>query len=352
MPSRRCSAALGVFVGGFTLEAAEAIAGGPADAFEVIDGITSLIEHSLLQQRVGRTGVPRYRMLETVREFARDRLRASQEHDAVQRRHADIFLAFAERSEPELTGPNQVEWLDSLEGDKENTRAALHWSVEQGEVGTATRLGAALWMFWRRRGYLSEGREQLARILALQPSPECFAARCSVLTGMGALALFQGDYDQAIRHSGDALEGWRQIGDQRGIGRSLLCLAIVARYRDVYAGAESLGLESLAAFRAIDDRWGIGRVLGHLGMLAWVQGDHAAGSAYYEEALANLRDAGDGTGIFEVVMEMGKGACDEGELARATALFEECLAFSRYVGRSSRTRRGLDRVGGRGWAPE
>jgi predicted ATPase/DNA-binding CsgD family transcriptional regulator len=332
---------LGVFAGGFTLESAEAMAGTPPDAsddhqefasIDVLDGITALIEHSLLQQSTGSDDEPRYQMLETVREYARERLNASDERDAVQRRHAEIFLALAEASEPMLTGPSQVTWLDRLERENDNLRAALQWALNQPESEPATRLGAALWLFWRRRGYLSEGRSQLARILALPPSPASHAERCSICTGAGVLALFQGDYDQAIRHSGDALAGWRQLGDQRGIARTLLCLATVARFRDVYAGAESLGNESLAAFRSVDDRWGIGHVLTHLGMVAWVQGDHATGTAYYEEALAYLREVGDAAGIFEVLLELGKGACDDGDLARATALFEECLALSSTMG--------------------
>jgi predicted ATPase/DNA-binding CsgD family transcriptional regulator len=332
---------LGVFVGGFTLDAAEAIGAGTTDAadglqldtpIDVLDGITLLIEHSLLRQSAGSEGEPRYEMLETVREYARDRLATSDERDVMQLRHAAFFLALAEVSEPELIGPNQTEWFDRLDRDKDNFRAALHWTLSQGEVETATRLGALLWRFWERRGYLSEGRSQLASILALSPSQPSLAARCSALTGAGVLAALQGDYDEAIRHSEDALAGWHQLGDHRGIARTLLCLAAVARYRDDYAGAQSLGHESLAAFRTINDRWGAGHVLTHLGMLAWVQGSHATGTAYYEEALAHLRDIGDVSGIFEVVLELGKGACDEGDLARATTLFEECLALSTTIG--------------------
>ncbi len=332
---------LGVFVGGFTLEAAEAIGPDPADAsdgprlntpFDVVDGITALIEHSLLRQSAGSAGEPRYQMLETVCEYARDRLDASNERDSMQRRHAAFFLAFAEASETGLTGPDQAGWLGRLDRENDNFRAALHRALDRGEIETATRLGAALWRFWERRGFLSEGRSHLARILARSPGPAPPAARFDALTGAGVLAALQGDYDQAIRHGEDALAGWRQLGDQRGIARTLLCLATVARYRDDYAGAQSLGHESLAAFRTINDRWGIGHVLTHLGMVAWVQGDHATGTACYEEALAHLRDVGDEAGIFEVVLESGKGACDTGDLARATMLFEECLALCATMG--------------------
>ncbi|MGH2562518.1 MAG: tetratricopeptide repeat protein [Thermomicrobiales bacterium] len=332
---------LGVFVGGYTLEAAEAVGPGPTDAadepqlntpIDVLDGITALIDHSLLRESAESEGEPRYQMLETVREYARDRLAASDARDVIQRRHVAYFLAFAEASEPELIGPHQAEWLGRLDREKDNLRAALHWTLNRGEVDIATRLGAALWRFWERRGYLSEGRSHLAAILDLPSDPASLAARCGALTGAGVLAALQGDYEQAIRHSEDALAGWRQFGDHRGIARSLLCLATVARFQDDYPGAESLGDESLAAYRAIDDRWGAGHVLAHLGMVAWVQGDHATETARYEDALTHLRDVGDQSGTFEVLLEMGKGTCDAGDLARATTLFEECLALSTTMG--------------------
>ncbi len=325
---------LGVFAGGFTLDAAEALAGRGSQRapLDVIDGITTLIEHSLLRQLPGPSGSTRYQMLETVREYARDRSNELGEWDSMRRLHAEFFLAIAETNEPKLIGPDQVQGLDAIECEHDNLRAALAWSLQRDEHELATRLGAALWLFWRRRGYLGEGRAALARILALPPNPAMHAHRCSMLTGAGALALLQADYVEAIQHSEAALIGWRQIDGQRGLGRSLLSLAIVARHRDDYARAEAVGRESLAAFESIDDRWGIGRVLCHLGMLAWVQGDHAVGSDYYEHALAHLRAAGDPPGMVEVLLELGKGASDAGDSARAIALFDECLVLADSIG--------------------
>jgi predicted ATPase/DNA-binding CsgD family transcriptional regulator len=354
---------LSVFVGGFTLDAAEWVTGvgyqvsgtvlgaeAPSpvtrDPLPVtLDLITSLIDHSLLRQSAGPGHEPRYQMLEMVREFGLDRLEAGGEAATVRAAHAAWCLALAEEAEPALWGTGQVGWLDRLDRDKDNLRAALHWTLDQGEIATATRLGAALWRFWERRAYLSEGRSHLASILALAPNQESFAARCGALTGAGVLAALQGDYDQAIQYSEDALPGWRQLGDHRGIARSLLCLAAVARYRDDFAVAESLGHESLAAFRTIDDRWGAGHVLAHLGMLAWLQGNHATGIAFFEEALAHLRDVGDQSGIFEIVLELGRGACDAGDLARATALYEECLALATSVGDGPGRGRALTELG-------
>ncbi len=316
---------LSVFAGGFTLDAAEALFSENANVF---DGIASLIEHSLLQQSAGSDDAPRYQMLETVREFARDRLDAAQETAAAQRRHAETILAFAEAAEPEITRPNQAEWLSRLDREKDNIRAALDWSIRQSEIELAARISAGIWLFWRRRGYLTEGRAQLDRIIALAPGPDATEAQCIVRTGAGVLAMYQGDYDRALQQGSIALENWLQRGNQKWIGRTLLCLAIVALYQDDYARARTLGEASLDAFASIDDRWGTGRLLTHLGMIAWVQGRHTEGAAYYEEAIAQLRQVGDTAGIFDVLLEIGKGASDQGDLVRARALFEEGLALA------------------------
>ena len=336
---------LAVFAGGFTIEAAEAVSSSQSGR-SVLDLVASLADKSLLGRSASHDRNSRFVMLETIREFGWEQLTASGEAETVRGAHAAWCLALAEEAEPGLWGADQVDWLDRLDHEKDNLRAALNWTQNRGEIGPATRLGAALWRFWERKGYLSEGRSHLASILALSPGPASFAARCGALTGMGVLAALQGDYDQAIRYSEDALEGWQQLGDHRGIARSLLCLAAVARYRDDFAGAESLGHQSLAAYRTIDDRSGAGHVLTHLGMLAWLQGNHATGIAYYEEALAHLRDVGDQSGIFEILLELARGARDAGDLARATPLFEECLALATSMNDGASRGRALTELGG------
>lgn len=324
---------LAVFAGGFTLEAAEMVCDAVNGAnLTVLDGLASLAGKSLLERSTGNDGNPRFVMLETIREFGWEQLIAGGEAAVARRDHAAWCLALIEEADSALWGAGQVTWLDSLDREKDNLRAAVHWALERGEIETATRMVSLLWRFWERRGYLSEGRSQLASVLARSPNPTLVAEWCGVLTGAGMLAALQGDYDQAVRHSENALEISHRLGDRRNVARSLLCLATVARYRDDYAAAQSLGQESLATFRAINDQWGIGHVLTHLGMVAWVQGDHMTGTAHYEEALTHLRDIGDESGIFEVVLELGKGACDAGDLNRATILFEECLVLSTSMG--------------------
>lgn len=319
---------LGVFAGGFTLDAAEAMLAGFLDPIEVLDQLTSLIEQSLLRPQPGLDGAPRFLMLETVREYARDRLDAAQETNAALRRHAEIVLVLAEAAEPEIIGPYQAQCLDRLDREKDNIRAALDWATQQSEFELAARICAAIWLYWRRRGYLHEGRAQLDRILALDPEPDSTEARCIVRTGSAVLAMYQGDYDRTREQGAAALHNWRQRGNQKWIGRTLLGLAILSRYQDDYVAARTLGEEGLAAFASIDDRWGTGRLLTHLGMIAWVQGRHAEGTAHFEEALAQLREIGDTAGIFDVLIEIGKGASDAGDLTRAHALFDEALTLA------------------------
>jgi predicted ATPase/DNA-binding CsgD family transcriptional regulator len=331
---------LAVFVDGFDLDAAEAIgmdsSGGPSsaqlDVLDVVEGITSLVEHSLLRHGDSRSGEPRYQMLETVREFARERLAESQEQADVHRRHADYFLAFAEDGEPGLTGPVSVEWLARLDREKDNLRVAVEWAVTEASVDLASRLGAVLWRFWQSKGYLAEGRSLLEGVIGLEFEQPVSVSLSSAMLGAAMLTALQGNYDEAARQGARALSGWREVGDSRGIGHTLLCLAAIDRYQDRYPSAENLGRESLAAFVETDDSWGMGHALAHLGMVAWVQGDHESGKAYYEESLTNLRNVGDDAGLFQVILELGKGACDDGDLDLASARFGECMALCQKLG--------------------
>jgi predicted ATPase len=159
---------LGVFVGGCTLAAAEAVAGWNVETFErfnVLDGLAALVDNSLLQRRESVGGEPRFTMLETIREYALERLEQSGEIELLRQRHAEQYLALAERAEPELEGPHQMVWLDRLESDHANLYATLEWAAERGEMATALRLGGSLWQFWAVRGHVSEGRRWLEAIL-------------------------------------------------------------------------------------------------------------------------------------------------------------------------------------------
>src|SRR5215204_5303846 len=186
---------LSVFSGGRTLEAIEEIC-DPEGELEALEGVESLLEKSLLRQEEGVEGEPRFVMLETVHEYAREKLQESGEEQEIKRAHAHYFLTLAEEADPELKGPDQLEWFERLEAEHDNIRAALSWALERNEAELALRLGGALWWFWLVRGYHSEGRRWLEEALATDErrSPE---VRAMALAGAGALALEQGDLDRA-----------------------------------------------------------------------------------------------------------------------------------------------------------
>ena len=149
---------LAVFAGGRTLEAIEAICDAEGDLpVDSLEGVSSLLDKSLLRQEEGAGDEPRFVMLETIHEFAREKVRESGEAEEIKRAHAEYFLALAEEAEPELKGPNQAEWLERLEAEHDNMRVALSWSFEAGDSESALRIGGALWRFWNVRGHFSEG---------------------------------------------------------------------------------------------------------------------------------------------------------------------------------------------------
>jgi predicted ATPase len=194
---RTLFARLAVFSGVRTLGAIEAICDAEGDLpVDTFDGISSLLDKSLLKHEEGPGGEPRFVMLETVHEFAREKLGQSEEAEQIKRVHAQYFLTLAEEAYPELRGPDQLEWLESLEAEHDNMRAALSWALERKEAEVALRLGGALWWFWSVRGYHSEGRRWLEAALAIEVggSPE---VRAMALAGAGALASDQGDLDRA-----------------------------------------------------------------------------------------------------------------------------------------------------------
>src|SRR5215213_6950778 len=199
-------ARLAVFSGGRTLEAIEAICDAEGDLpMDAFDGVSSLVDKSLLAQEEGPNGEPRFVMLETVHEFAREKLGESEEAEEIKRLHAEYFLTLAEEANPELKGANQRQWLERLEAENDNMRAALSWASQRDEAGVAMRLGGALWRFWSVRGYYSEGRRWLEAALAMdgRVSP---GSRAMALAGAGSLASVQGDFDRAKEACEEGLE--------------------------------------------------------------------------------------------------------------------------------------------------
>ena len=240
---------LAVFVGGWTIEAAQSVCG---DDHEIVDGLASLTDKGLTRLE-GTDEEPRFSMLETIREYALERLEHSGEASGRRRRHADYFLALAEEAEPNLIGPGSyAEWLDRLERDHANLRAALDSFEASDESEDALRLAAALWRFWDLKRHLVEGRRRLESVLRAAEHPA--AARAKALTGAADIALTCGDITTGGRYAREALELHRQLGDAWGSAFSQLLVATAAGHEGDWPRAQELCGESVRQFRELGDR--------------------------------------------------------------------------------------------------
>jgi predicted ATPase/DNA-binding CsgD family transcriptional regulator len=333
---------LSVFVSGCTLEAVEglytALGEMPAD---VLDGIVSLMDKSLLQQMEQDGEEPRLVMLETIREYGLETLAASGEMERTRQAHATYCLALAEQAELELGGPQQAAWLDRLEREHDNLRAALSWAVEQGEtqksVEMALRLGGALRLFWWGRGHWSEGRTFLERALAAGgslPDPRIDpSVRAKALMAAANLAFVQSDYEQTEVLCKESLALYRELGDHHGIAFSLYRLGNVAWVRGNTAEARSLTEEALAIFKGVDHREYVAYSLFSLALVASSQGEYARACTLYEGSVAIHRELENKRGIAHSLSQLAQALFDsQADHARVRSLVEECLTLSREVG--------------------
>jgi predicted ATPase/DNA-binding XRE family transcriptional regulator len=331
-PEKNLFARLSVFAGGFDLEAAETVGEDRgSDAEDVLVLLGRLVEQSLVLAEPGKEGGGlRYRMLEPVRQYARERLGEGGEEYETRRRHAAYYLSLAERARPKLQGREEGEWLDRLEAENDNLRAAIGWSLGRGDAQMALRLGAALWYFWYKRGHLSEGRRWLEEALAKSHSST--PARAEALNGAGALARNQADYEQAQGWLEESLLLKRELGDKKGTAEVLINLGTVAFDRGDYPRSTALESESLSLWRELGDRWGIALALNNLGITTRAQGDLAEAASLHEESLDLFRALEDTGGIALVLSNLGKVAEEEDEYARAATFYRESLDLYRELG--------------------
>jgi non-specific serine/threonine protein kinase len=313
-----------------------------APAHDVLEGIGSLLDKSLLRAEQAPTGTlleegPRLGMLATVREFGLERLAAAGEAEEIRGRHARYYLALAEEAEPQLTGAGQAAWLARLEREHDDLRAALRWcSAEEGDVQAGLRLAAALWQFWYRRGYLSEGRRWLEATLhrsAQHARGEAVQDRVFVRAHIGAghLAGQQADYERATVLFQTALARARELGDAQGMAEALHNLGVVASHGGDTGAARQMCEEALALRRASGDRHGIVKSLTTLGLIAHQGGEEGA-SALLEEALALSRQVGDHLWTAAALGNLGWVKYGQGDYARASALYREALTLARAIG--------------------
>jgi non-specific serine/threonine protein kinase len=320
---------LSVFVGGFTLEAAEAVGTGEAfDADGVLELLLSLVDKSLVVAWTRRDNDTRFRMLEPVRQYGRERLEESGGAEQVLERDARYYLALAERAEPELKGPRQEAWFERLETERGNLRTALSWALipadvqpeERAELGL--RLTVTLWLFWNVHGLGSE-RRWLETLL--EDSGARSAARAKALDGAGWAAVGRGEYERAITMFEESLASFGELGDKSGAASSLAYLGMAVlrqgdseRVKALRDEAEALRWEPL-------DRRAISQLLSFLGAATWYEGDHHRAVALFEENLALSRELGDARGIAQTIGSLGIMAMGQGDPERAEALLKEAL---------------------------
>jgi non-specific serine/threonine protein kinase len=337
---------LAVFVGGFTLEGAEGIAGDGWRVAEptpfpestthhpqpaTLDLIAALVEASLLRSETGPDGTVRYRTLETIREFAEERLEASGEAEAVRQRHAAYFLAFAERYELAELLPDGDRILGLLEAEQANLRAALAWLERTDERGTFLRLAAALGRFWTGRGYAHESRDWLERALAHDGGAA--VDRAKALVALGVIQIYQGANREAEPRLTEGLAGCRAVGNALHAVLGLIGLSGLAVMRGDHDGGTVLLEEALVAAQGVADRRlaGIlvGRVSINLAVAPRTRGEYALAAAHLEEALRLEREAGYTDGVIQALGDLGNLARDQYDDARALALYREALALGR-----------------------
>lgn len=363
---------LSVFAGGWTLEAAEAVcAGGGVEAIDTVDLLTQLADKSLVSVET-QDKESRFRLLETVRQYSKDRLLESGEGSEVRWRHREWCLGLVEKAERELHGPGQQVWLGQLEIEHDNLRAAMAWSKTQedgAELGL--RLAMGLWWFWSVRGYWSEGRQWLEGMLAANDSSPAATRttafnRAAVLAfrqgdyqgakalyeeslalsrklahrhgiasslhNLGLIAMHQAEYEQATPVLEESLTLFRELGDQQGIAASIHQLGFVAMHQGDYDRATALLEESLSLFRGLKNIVETAASLSNLGVVARYKGDHGRAEALLHESLALSREIGDKGAIASALRNLGAVAWHEGEYGRATALLDESLVLCRELG--------------------
>lgn len=357
---------LSVFAGGCTLAGAEAVCVGEGvKEGEVLDLLTHLVDKSLLVSEAS-AAEGRFHLLETIRQYARERLLDSGEAEATFRRHRDWFLALVERAKADFfSGPAPTAWLTVFDREHDNLRAALEWSSAEARGGGAgLRLAAGLWRYWEIRGYLVEGRQWLERTLAATDG-EVSTLRANALTGAGILAHIQGEYPAALAfHEASLLqhrqlgrphsiafaannlanvaaeqgdyalarelyeesnEIVRSLGDRRGTAIGLINLADVVSRQGDYATAQTIFTESVEILRELGDRWGMAFALDNSALAAGRRKDFASARSLHEQALAISRELGDERGVARTLMHLADVASQEGDLTRARSLHRECL---------------------------
>lgn len=365
---------LSVFCGGWTADAAEMVCSGQGmTPSQTLETLFRLVSRSLAVSEDGLDGMARFRMLETIREYAVGRLRDAGETAGLRRAHWEFYVSLAEEAEPRLAGPEQALRLALLDAEHDNCRSAMDAAIESGDRLAVARLAAALWRFWDLRGYFTEGRHYLGAALAPDAPTLDVTTRARLLHGAGVLAWHQGDYREARLLYSESLALWRETGDEAAMAETMVhlgwvarsqrehdearelftqsagicgklgtpaCMAaalsglgMVAHDQDEFEQAASYHRESLEIERDLGNQAAVSMSLNRLGLAAYAQADYAAARRFLEEALALRRSLGDRPGVASSLHNLGLVAQEEGEYGQARALLEESLQIEQELGR-------------------
>jgi tetratricopeptide (TPR) repeat protein len=319
---------LAVFAGGWSLEAVEAVASRDpaADALAILG---SLVDKSLVLRVAG--DVPRFRMLESIREFGLEQLETA--GDAAARdRHAAFVLALAETAEPHLRGEDQKRWLDQLEVEHDNVRAALRWSIDAGDAPTALRLIRAVWRFWHLHSHLADGRRWAEEVLALPGAAARTRERVRGLTALGGVAYWQQDVPTFRAAYEEALAIATELSDPAEVAEQTYNLSFALALEGDFEGMIALVHRCRAMFEEQGNRRGVADCLWILGIAARLAGDLDESRSLEEESIRIHREIGDRFGGTVALYALGRTAMDQGDLAVAEACFREALANDASVG--------------------
>jgi predicted ATPase len=328
---------LSIFVGGCTLDAVEAIAASPDVGQKGGSEVLALLVNKSLVRQDGKA---RFVMLETIQEYAREKLKEHGEAGKLRRQHALYFLDLAQQAEPLLRGPEQTAWMKRLEEEHDNFRAALRTYKEAQDMENGLRLAAALWRFWHTRGYLTEGREHLLSVLSLPRKADDDAAedaalqelRAKVLNGAGVFALMQADYASATPLFEESLAIYDTLGNKAGMANTLSNLANVAYYREDFAAAVSIHEQGLAISEELGDKAGVSKSLNNLAIVLRSRGDYASAGSLLRRSLQIKREVEDKEGISSVLNNLAEVAQVQGDYEGARCMFEESLALRLELG--------------------
>jgi predicted ATPase len=323
---------LGVFVGGCTLDAVEAVCDAGTDLqMDVLDGMSSMVDKSLARQTEQADGEPRFVMLETLREYAMGKLAENGEEALTRKAHAAYCLVLAEEGAAEEQGAHAVKWMQRFELEHNNFRAGLQWLTQSGNTEWGLRLGTALFRFWEGREYLAEGREHLGKLLKMggAAAPN---VRMRALFAAGVLAWEQGERAASTVLVRESLDIAREIGDERSMAVALNALAVAAQDAGELEAAREYQEEALGLWRMVGERLSVARAVSNLANVAKLQGEFARARELYRESLGIFEEVGDATGVAWTRNQEGDTAREQGDQMGARVLYEQSLSAFRKLG--------------------